>query len=76
MVARKNEWSGKVMAVLRTGNTGAAVAQIKVAPSVKDLQALRTAMAAAQMAGRWREVDLAIDENLALLSAPRLHRAP
>ncbi len=76
MVARKSEWSGKVMAVLRTGNTGAAVAQIKVAPSVKDLQALRTAMAAAQMAGRWREVDLAIDENLALLSAPRLHRAP
>ena len=72
----KNEWSGKVMTVLKSGNTAAAIAQIKVAPSVKDLNALRTAMAAAQLAGRWREVDLAIDENLALLSAPRLHRAP
>ncbi len=76
MAARKTELAIKVMAVLRTGNTAAAIAQIKVAPSVKDLNALRTAMGAAQMNGRWREVDLAIDENLALLSAPRLHRAP
>jgi folylpolyglutamate synthase/dihydropteroate synthase len=75
-VAQRNEWSAKVMAVLRSGNTAAAIAQIKVAPSVKDLQALQSALAAAQWTGRWRAVDQAITENLALLSAPRLHRSP
>jgi len=30
----------------------------------------------AQLKGRWRNVDLAIEENLALLAAPRLHRSP
>ncbi len=75
-MVRKSEWSGKVMLLLKAGNTAGAVAQIKVAPSVKDLQALQTAVAAAQLAGRWRDVDLAIADNLALLSAPRLHRSP
>ena len=72
----KNEWSAKVMTVLRSGNTAAAIAQIKVAPSVKDLNALKKAMAEASLTGRWRDVDMAIEENHALLSAPRLHRAP
>lgn len=76
VVRSKNEWSSKVMMVLKAGNTAAAIAQIKVAPSVKDLNALSKAMAEAQLTGRWRDVDLAIEENLALLSAPRLHRAP
>ena len=57
-------------------NTGAAIAQIKVAPSVKDLKALQTALAAAQLTGRWRDVDAAVADNLSLLSAPRLHRSP
>ncbi len=64
------------MAVLKAGNTAAAIAQIKVAPSVKDLQALQSALAAAKLAGRWLQVDQAIVENIALLSAPRLHRSP
>jgi hypothetical protein len=75
-MVRKSEWSGKVMLLLKAGNTAGAIAQIKVAPSIKDLQALQTAVAAAQLAGRWRDVDLAIADNLALLSAPRLHRSP
>ena len=75
-MVRKNEWAGKVLAVLKAGNPAGAIAQIKVAPSVKDLQALQTALVAAQLAGRWRDVDIAIVENLELLSAPRLHRAP
>ncbi|MES2480649.1 MAG: hypothetical protein V4609_01530 [Pseudomonadota bacterium] len=75
-MVRKNEWAGKVLAVLKAGNPAGAIAQIKVAPSVKDLQALQSALAAAQLAGRWRDVDIAIVENLELLSAPRLHRAP
>lgn len=73
---RKSEWTNKVMAILRTGNTGAAIAQIKVAPSVKDLKALRAALEAPPFPGRWPDVEAAIVENLLLLSAPRLHRAP
>lgn len=75
-MARSSDWSTKVLAVLRTGNTTAAIGQIKVAPSVRDLNALRKALAAGGLAGRWRDVDAAIDDNLALLSAPRLHRSP
>ncbi|MBX9612660.1 MAG: hypothetical protein K2X51_13645 [Burkholderiales bacterium] len=75
-MARTGEWAGKVLALIRSGNTAAAIAQIKVAPSVKDLKALQTALTAAQLAGRWRDVDAAVTDNLALLSAPRLHRSP
>lgn len=76
VVRSKNEWSGKVMMLLKAGNAAAAIAQIKVAPSVKDLNALRKALVDANLTGRWRDVDAAIEENHALLSAPRLHRAP
>lgn len=69
-------WPGKVMAVLRAGNPDAAIAQIKVAPSVRDLRALEKALAAAKLAGRWPQVDTAISESLQALSSPRLHRSP
>ncbi|MFO1243801.1 MAG: hypothetical protein U1E71_01270 [Ramlibacter sp.] len=75
-MARPHDWAPKVLAIIRTGNTAAAIAQIKVAPSVKDLKALQAALAAAGLAGRWRELDEAVTDNLALLSAPRLHRSP
>ena len=75
-MARPNEWSSKVQALLKAGNPAAAIAQIKVAPSVKDLQHLQRALIAAQQIGRWPQLDNAIVENLALLSAPRLHRSP
>jgi hypothetical protein len=52
------------------------VAQIRVAPSVRDLRALEKALADAHLAGRWREVDAAIGESVQALSAPRLHRSP
>ena len=64
------------MALLRAGNPAAAAAQIKVAPSVRELQALQKAVAAAQLQGKWRDVDAAITESLQALSAPRLHRSP
>jgi hypothetical protein len=64
------------MALLRAGNTAAAIAQVRVAPSVRELKALQKAMASAQLAGRWRDVDAAIAESLQALSAPRLHRSP
>ena len=64
------------MALLRAGNPAAAIAQIKVAPSVRDLKALEKALAAAKLVGRWPDVDVAIAESLQALSAPRLHRSP
>ena len=69
-------WPGKIMALLRAGNPAAAVAQIRVAPTVRDLRALEKAITDAQLAGRWRDVDAAIAESLQALSAPRLHRSP
>ena len=75
-MARPNEWANKVLALIKGGNTAAAIAQIKVAPSVKDLTALKTSMVLGQLTGRWKDVDAAIADNLALLAAPRLHRAP
>ena len=75
-MARANEWSNKVLALVKGGNTAAAIAQIKVAPSVKDLNHLRAALASAGLTGRWRDLDAAVTDNLALLSAPRLHRSP
>lgn len=73
---RPSAWSPKILALLRAGNPAAAIAQIKVAPSVRDLNTLQKAMADAQLAGRWRDVDAAIAEALQALSAPRLHRSP
>lgn len=75
-MARANDWAGKMMAVLKAGNASAAIAQIKVAPTVKDLKALQTQMLLSKMTGRYPNVDAAIAENLALLAAPRLHRSP
>jgi hypothetical protein len=75
-MARSSDWAAKVLAIAKSGNTPAAVAQIKVAPSVKELKQLQAAITAAGLAGRWRDLDAAVEENLALLSAPRLHRSP
>ena len=75
-MARANDWSSKVMALINGGNASAAIAQIKVAPSVKDLKTLQTVMTLSRMAGKYRNVDAAIIENLHLLGAPRLHRSP
>lgn len=75
-MARPNEWASKILALTKSNNRAAAIAQIKVAPTVKDLKALQSAMISDQLVGRWPDVDVAVDDNLALLSAPRLHRAP
>ena len=64
------------MALLRAGNPAAAIAQIRVAPSVRELRALEKVLAADPLAGKWPDVDAAITESLQLLSGPRLHRSP
>jgi len=73
---RPSPWPDKIIALLRAGNPAAAIAQVKVAPSVRDLRALQKALAAAQLAGRWKDVDIAIEESIRLLSGSRLHRSP
>ena len=75
-MAKPSDWAPKVLGLLRAGNSGAAIAQIKVAPNVKDLKALQAALAAGPFAKRWNDVDAAIDDNISALSAPRLHRSP
>jgi hypothetical protein len=75
-LARPSPWPDKVVALLRAGNPAAAIAQIKVAPSLRELRALEKALAAARLAGKWSDVDVAITESLQALSAPRLHRSP
>jgi hypothetical protein len=75
-MAKPSPWPSKMLALIKTGNTGAAIAQIKVAPSAKDVEQLHAEMKKAGLLGRWRELDIALQENHALLAAPRLHRSP
>ena len=75
-MARGSDWAVKVQALIKAGNIDAAIAQIKVAPTVKDLKALQAGLAQAGITGRLRHLDAAVEDNLALLSAPRLHRSP
>ena len=75
-MARNSPWAEKVLALARGGNLDAAIAQVKVAPSLKDLQALQAALIVHRLAGRWRNLDQAITDARVHLSAPRLHRAP
>ncbi len=75
-MSRPSIWATKVAALIKGGNNTAAIAQIKVAPTVKDLQALRTMLSAAQQLKSNPNVDAATSDMIAELSAPRLHRSP
>lgn len=75
-MARITPWAGKILALLQTGNTDAVLAQIKVAPTVKDLRSLQAALAAAPLSGRWPGIDTAVADHIDALSAPLLRRAP
>lgn len=75
-MARSSPWHDKVIALLRAGNPAAAIAQIKVAPGVRELRSLQKALAQAQLEGRWSDVDRAVADSIQSLSAPRLSRSP
>jgi len=75
-MSRQSVWASKVLALVKGGNSTAAIAQIKVAPTVKDLQDLRKLLAAANLLKVHPNVDAASNDMIAELSAPRLHRAP
>ncbi len=74
--AGKKEWAAKVLALIKSGNTPAALDQIKVAPSVKDLKQLQAALGAARLKPPQPHVEEVVADQIDALSAPRLHRSP
>lgn len=75
-MSRQSIWAPKVLALIKGGNAAAAIAQIKVAPSVKDVQDLRKLLTSARLIQAHPNVDAATSDMIAALSAPRLHRSP
>ena len=75
-MARESLWAPKVFALIKGDNSAAAIAQIKVAPTVKDLQDLRKLLTVARLLAAHPNVDAATSDMIAALSAPRLHRSP
>lgn len=71
-----SEWVTKMLALLKSGNTPAALAQIKATTSSKDLRQLHAALDKAQLLPRLQGVDLAINDQLQALASPRLSRSP
>jgi hypothetical protein len=75
-MAKKSVWADKVCALVRSGNNDAALAQMRVAPDPKDLKQLRALLEQSGFLSRYPTLATALDDHLALLSSPRLHRAP
>ena len=75
-MSRPAIWATKVAALIQGGNTQAAQAQIKVAPSVKDVEQLRTLLGNVGLLARNPVIDSATQDQIAALKGSRLHRAP
>jgi hypothetical protein len=76
MATRQSAWALKVASIIQGGNIGAALAQIKVAPTVKDVQQLRALLTTSGQMAKHKVVDEVTADQIAALSAPRLHRSP
>ena len=76
MARSKCEWPAKVLALVRGGNVDAAIAQIKVAPSVGDITRLQALLAQLPPWPALAQLNKVVEEERALLAAPRLHRSP
>ncbi len=76
MARLKSEWPGKVLALIQSGNLAAAIAQIKVAPSVGDVTRLQAMLAKLPQNPALAQLNKVVEEECALLAAPRLHRSP
>ena len=76
MAGNKSEWPAKVLALVRGGNVAAAIAQIKVAPTVGDVTRLQTLLAELPPSPSLAQLHKVVEEERALLAAPRLHRSP
>lgn len=75
-MSRQSVWATKVAALIQGGNSQAALAQIKVAPTIKDVQQLRALLTAAKLLARHPNIDAATTDQIAALAGPRLHRSP
>ena len=75
-MSRPSVWAPKVAALVQGGNTQAALAQIKVAPTVRDLEQLRALLTASKTLAKHPNVDAATRDQIVALSSPRLHRSP
>jgi len=75
-MSRPSVWATKVAALIQGGNSAAALAQIKVAPTVKDLQQLRAILSSAKLLARHADLDQTISDQIVTLSSSRLHRSP
>ncbi len=75
-MSRPHVWASKVAALIQGGNTQAALAQIKVAPSVKDVEQLRVLLSNARLFVRYPMLDSATQDQITALQGSRLHRAP
>ena len=76
MARTKNEWATKVFALVQSGNLDAAKAQIKVAPTVADVTRLQALLAKLPASPALAQLNKVVEEECALLAAPRLHRSP
>ena len=76
MATRQSAWALKVASIIQGGNVTAALAQIKVAPTVRDVQQLRALLTTSGQLARHKVVDEVTQDQIAALSAPRLHRSP
>lgn len=70
------EWVIKMLALIKSGNTSAAVAQIKATTSSKDVRQLFAALTKAKLLTGLPAVELAINDQLLALASPRLSRSP
>lgn len=76
MARSKSEWPAKVFALVKSGNLDAASAQIRVAPTVADIVRLQALVAALPPSKAINQFQQFVEEQRALLAAPRLHRSP
>ena len=76
LMATKSDWAPKVLAIIQSGNTAAAIAQIKVAPTAKDVKALRLLLAEKSLLAKHPAIDTCTLDAIDALSGPRLHRSP
>ncbi|MFC5520109.1 hypothetical protein [Polaromonas jejuensis] len=71
-----SEWVTKMLALIKSGNLPAALAQIKATTSSKDLRHLHAALDKAQLLPKLQGVETAINDQLQALASPRLSRSP
>ena len=75
-MSRQSVWATKVCALIQGGNSAAALGQIKVAPTVRDLKDLRTLLQTAKLLAKHPNIDVAILDMIDALAGSRLHRSP